>query len=136
MREKLSPEQREFDRRMEGGRPEVHGDAAHEELCQVLRTLGCHRTGNKYVLDGFDTFFYLIFDTAMDLDAPKPGTCDILVSRPGESPHESSAYMRLVADAKPSGVLRFLAALGISRFPQKTQEWFYTYHKTSVLREQ
>lgn len=132
MRDKLSPAQREHDRRMEGGQPEVHDDAAHEELCQFLRKLGGRQTGNKYVLDGFDTFFYLIFDTAMDLDDPKPGTCDIIVSRPGESPHESSAYMRLVADAKPSGVLRFLAALGINRFPEKTRMCFY--QSSSLLR--
>jgi hypothetical protein len=90
-----------------------------------LSKMGCRRRRELFILDEFDTEFYLIFDTSVDPETPESlGTCDILLSTPGEQPTALNR-VRLVANARRVDVLRFMFALGVSRFSERTQKFLY-----------
>lgn len=101
---------------------------------KFLTGMGCHKRGEKYILDGFSSEFYLLFDTALDQDDPKPGTCDILVCRVGSSLSDSLNNMRVVADATAHKVMRFMFALGVDQFSETTRK--FLYESNCVIRTQ
>ena len=81
----------------------------------------------KYVLDGFDGDFCLVFDCEDDPETPEAaGRCDILYE---PLPHRSPDYVadrcRIVSNANKHGVMRMLAALGIQRFNEKAKAAYY-----------
>lgn len=91
---------------------------------QFLKDCGLKKRRDRYILDEFDSEFYLIFDTADDPETPTSiGTVDILIQKTGESPFDPS--IRIVADANMHGVMRVLAALGIQRFNDKVKTAYY-----------
>lgn len=93
------------------------------DLRQWLTSLGCKRRhGTDFILDEFDHEFYLRFDTNINKDNPDTTTCDIHVVRVDELCTEGIC---VVMDAKMHGVMRFLFALGVSRFSDKTKGVLY-----------
>lgn len=86
-------------------------------LWSTLRKLGAVKRGDDFILDGFDSEFYLRFDVAIDQDNPKPRTCDVYAVTVMDA-----SGIRLLRDARESHVLRFMFALGISRFSEATRE--------------
>lgn len=102
---------------------------------ELLTGIGCRKreeqySGKKYILDGFDGEFYLIFDATICEDDPKPGAVDIILAKPGEHPNESAFQTRVIADANEHQIKRFLYALGVSRLPEKTRRHL---HATTVI---
>jgi len=76
---------------------------------------------DRYVLDGCDPEFYLIFDTSVDPETPAShGSVDVLVCQ-----LHSDKPCRIIANAKEHGVMRLLFALGISRFSEQTKQVLY-----------
>lgn len=89
------------------------------ELREWLTSIGCkrrHRT--DFLIDEFDHEFYLRFDTNINEDNPNPDTCDIHIVRTGELCTEGVC---VVSDATIHDVVRFMRALGVSRFNEKTR---------------
>lgn len=82
-----------------------------------------HRDRHKYTIDGFDGEFCIVFDCDEDTDRPEitSRTCDILIERITDS----EETVRVVADAGKHQVMRFLAAIGINRMPDKVKSAFY-----------
>lgn len=109
---------------------------------ELLTGIGCRKResqdgSKKYILDKFSSEFYLIFDaTLFDAtlcdDDPKPGTVDIILAKPGEHPNETATQTCIISDAKESGIKRFLFALGVHRFSEKTRK--YLYASTLIVR--
>lgn len=66
--------------------------------------------------------WYIWFDAELDEENPKPGTCDIHLQRIGTSTKDADDGFRVLADAKYYGVLRFLAAIGVSHLPEKSRK--------------
>jgi hypothetical protein len=105
---------------------------------QWLRDLGARKRpwsnvlgGHKYILDGIDSEFYLIFDASIDTDnKASDGSVDILIGRPG---HIEDPPIRIMADAKEPQVKRFLFALGVHRFSDQTKS--VLYQMSNPLRE-
>ena len=92
--------------------------------CEWLFEFGVrrHRSG-KLILDGFDCEFYLYFDDDPDDDRPEVlGTCDIHIVPIGRWPTEG---LRVVQDCNRPQVMRFLFALGVNRFSEKTKKALY-----------
>jgi hypothetical protein len=97
---------------------------------ELLTGIGCRKHesqygGKKYILDGFDSEFYLIFDATLCEDKPKPGTVDIILAEPGEHPNETAFQTRVISDAGESGIKRFLYALGVHRFSERTRKYLH-----------
>lgn len=104
---------------------------AKESMQNFLTELGCKRRNELFILDGFDFEFYLVFDLTWEeeLGADKYGTVDILVSSTGEVPANTAPQMRIVADCTRHHVMRFLFALGVQRFSEKTKAFLYASNK-------
>ena len=96
-----------------------------DELNYQLREMGCSRRGDKYILDGWDSEIYLIFDVSEIPDdlKLKPATCDILIAPVGKSP-SSNTVLRLIKDADILGIVRFVDAMGVDRLPDRAQTWY------------
>jgi len=103
-------------------------------LDKFLIGLGCRRREAKYILDGLQCNFYLIFDTAIDEDNPKPSTCDILLCRVGSHPMDYDNHIRVVADATAHRVVRFMIAIGTENLSEATRNFVNT--SNSVIRAQ
>ena len=94
----------------------------------LLKGIGCRRRENKFILDEFDTNFYLIFDVEECSEAPETnGTCDILIAHVGSYPKDSATQIRIVLNCNENKVVRFLLALGVNRFNQSTQKYLNEY---------
>lgn len=90
----------------------------------LLRKLGCrkHRTVDYFILDEFDTFFYLLLDLTDNPERPEThGSADIHVARIGSMPQESSERILVMSDCREIEILRFMFALGIDRFSDQTR---------------
>lgn len=91
--------------------------------CKWIEEFGVRRRLQGYILDGFDSDFYLYFDDSIDQDRPEVrGTVDIHVVPIG---HHTSDGIRVLSDCKRHQVMRFLFALGVSRFGEKTKSALY-----------
>ncbi len=97
-----------------------------------LRQLGCRCRGEKWILDAFDSEFFLVFDLSLPEDEEKWGTVDILICDCGHSADDSEHSTRLISNANEQKVLRFLYALGAPRFKSATQNFMYGY--PTILR--
>ena len=100
----------------------------HLPLIEIVRSFArpmrCKPT--QLILDGFDSEFFIRFDFDDDPDTPEAkGTCDILIASIRSDDHLAES-IRIVANANKFGVMRFLAAIGISRFNDKVKTAFYT----------
>lgn len=104
-----------------------------ESMDKFLRSLGCKKRKNYYILDGFSSEFYLLFDADLPEDPNKAGTVDIHVCHPGSSPGESAERIRVLADCRRHQVMRFLFALGVERFNEETKKALYAAN--SIIRE-
>jgi len=90
------------------------------------------RCPRHLLLDSFDFEFCIVFNFSPSPEDPKAdGTCDIHIV-PLPSQDVLADGVRLVANANRHGVMRFLAALGIQRFDDKTKAAFY--EMTNPLR--
>lgn len=104
-------------------------------LWGLLRALGCRRTSGRFILDGFDHEFYLLFDTDEDPDSPdvNPENCDIHLrvvgSHPKDVPGDGTTGFRVVKNARESHVLRFMFALGVHRFSEETRKALYEHNR-------
>ena len=90
--------------------------------------MGCRErrtsTFRYFILDGFDTEFYLLFDASEDPETPEAkGSVDICIARVGEPPPGDN--VRVVENANNQGVMRFIFALGAHRFSEKTRKALY-----------
>ena len=99
---------------------------ANDSMPRFLSELGCRRRGDRFILDGFDNEFYLMFDLSADPENQESiGTVDIYVSEVGEVPSNREGKIRLVQDANRFGVMRMLSAIGIQRFSDATKTAYY-----------
>lgn len=77
---------------------------------------------NRFIVDEFDTEFYIILDCEDDPESPESnGLCDVLIVPligNGET-------VRLKANCDKYGIMRIFAALGIGRFNIKVKTAFY-----------
>lgn len=90
---------------------------------EFLRELGCYSHNNLFILDGFNSDFYLIFDTTYDPEiSGSKDTCDICVQSVGVHPKESKSKYVLVVNASIDDIRRFMVGLGVSRFSMRTQK--------------
>lgn len=84
-----------------------------------------HRYPHALLLDGFDYEFCIAFDFATYKDVPrKPGCCDIAIV-PLPCQDIADEGITLIANANKHGVMRLIAALGISRFDDRVKKAFY-----------
>lgn len=107
-------------------------------MWRLLRSMGCRKSGDSFVLDGFDSDFYLRFDVGIDTDHPalSERTCDIHVMPVGACPSEVDRGMRVVTFAREMHVMRFMFALGVERFSEKTRTALYENNRPIRLHEQ
>ena len=106
---------------------------ATESLAKFLSNLGARKRGDKYILDGFDGEFYLIFGVAEDPETPDAtGTADIYIADIGSHPQDSETKTRVVTNDTRYKVLRFMLALGVERFSEVTRQFLYESNR--VLR--
>ena len=115
----------------------VHGtNRDHWPLVEIVKTFTRPMRGYKdrFLLDGFDSAFYIVFDFEDDPETPaSAGTCDIgVVSLWALSDPPETVW--LVSNANKFGVMRFLAAIGIQRFSDKVKTAFYA--SSNPLRAQ
>lgn len=107
--------------------------ASIEHPWSWLSNMGCRRRGELFIFDEFDPEFYLIFDTSVDPETPESlGTCDILIQKTGVVPQESESKYRVIANARRVHVLRFMFALGVSRFSERTRQ--FLFEQNGVVR--
>lgn len=80
-----------------------------------------------YVLDQIDGEWFLAFDFETNPeDRESRFTCDIYLAKVGDSPlEESDQRLRVYKNARAHHVLRFMFALGVSRFPPDTRQAMY-----------
>lgn len=104
------------------GHDEEYPDRSFEQWIASF-TAKKHADRHKYTIDGFDAEFCIVFDCSLDTDNPELSskTCDILVERITDS----EETIRLVADANKHQVMRFIAAIGITRMNDKVKKAFY-----------
>lgn len=99
-------------------------------LATFTRPMRGHPT--RLILDGFCADFFILFDVEEDPETPSTiGTVNIAVCRLLADDFLADSLC-LVMNADKFGVMRFLAAIGIQRFDEKTKAWFYSLG--SVLR--
>lgn len=89
-----------------------------------MKVLGARKVKEDlWVLDEFDTWMYLVFDTEFNPEDPaSKNTCDVFVSRPGCFPSESCDRIQIMKNANEEQIAKLLLALGIERFSKETQE--------------
>jgi len=97
------------------------------DLLKLLAAIATKQRGHRYIIDGLENYedWYLWFDVDLDEDDPKPGTCDIHIQECGTSVKDADDGFRVVKDANRYGVLRFLAAIGVSHLPEKSRKAYY-----------
>jgi hypothetical protein len=95
-----------------------------EYVRQFTRPMRKHP--DRLILDGFGAEFFLVFnfEECPELSPELAGTCDIMLVPLNAEDYLGDA-IRVVANANKHGVMRFLAALGIQRFDEKTKAAFY-----------
>lgn len=104
-----------------------------ESLRKFLTNLGCRHRGEWYILDEFSSEFYLAFDCTDDPEQPdQAGTCDIYVCHIGASIRESEDRLRVLCNLRRHQVMRFMFALGVEQFSEKTRKFLYA--SNSVIR--
>lgn len=87
---------------------------------------------SRLILDGFNMDYFILFDVEEDPESPETaGTVNIAVCRLFAEDKLADS-INIVTNANKFGVMRFLAAIGIQHFDQKTKAWFYSLG--SVLR--
>lgn len=96
----------------------------------LLKAMGCRERNTSlsryFILDGFDNEFYLVFDASEDEEEPSSkGKVDILVAHIGSHPHDSESKMRVVTNASKQGIMRFMFAIGVSRFDEQVRKALY-----------
>jgi hypothetical protein len=110
-----------------------------QELVNWIKTFArpkrCHP--DEFIVDGFGASFYLLLDCT-DVEEPEEnpetvGKCDILIV-PVMSDDQPAHSICVVDNASKFGIMRFIAALGISRFDDKVKKAFYSM--SSPLREE
>jgi len=97
--------------------------------CSPLRLcldMGCReRTREKsryFILDGFSSEFYLLFDASEDPETPESaGTIDVLIAEIGSHPFESDSKFRIASNVGTRRLVQLMFALGVSEFGEKTQ---------------
>lgn len=88
----------------------------------------------RRILDGFGADFFIVFDYEDCPEFPNTiGKCDIQIV-PLQSDDYLADAITVVSDADRYGVLRFLAALGISRFDDRVKSAYYEL--SNPLRDQ
>ena len=109
--------------------------AADKSFAKLMTELGArqHRGPSGmtdwWVLDEFDHEFYLGFNFEDDPETPEARyTCDIHLCYVGSSPQDSKDSFRVFANARGHHVLRFMFALGVSRFSEQTKKAMYAHH--------
>lgn len=107
------------------------------DLLKLLAAIATKQRGHRYIIDGLENYedWYLWFDAELDEENPKPGTCDIHLQRIGTSPKDADSGFRVVADAKYYGVLRFIAAIGVSNLPEKSRKAYYEVNLSPLRTE-
>lgn len=85
---------------------------ASEILRKYLAKLGCKKRGERYILDGISTDYYLYFDAEDVAEAPETwGTCDIYVAKVGSCPSDSKDRILILSNAGAIAVMNVLDAL-------------------------
>lgn len=102
-----------------------HNFGPHELFVQ---SLGTKKRGRRYILDGFDSEMYLVFDFDYDSSVPAD-TCDILIGVPGDS-----SEIRIFKNARQMHLVRLMFALGVSRFPENVRRLLY--NNNQIVRGQ
>ena len=97
---------------------------ADESMAKFLTGLGARRRGHKYILDGFGAEFYLMFD-AEPAEGSPAGTVHLHIAKVGASPNESSERICVLMNCTRHQVMRFMFALGVDRFSEKTKKFLY-----------
>lgn len=95
-----------------------------------LRELGARPAWPKermlWVLDEFSADCYLVFDLQPCPELPEHvGTVDLFLARPLSLPHDSETRILAASNLKRHGVMRFLFAMGICQFNEKTRKALY-----------
>jgi hypothetical protein len=110
-------------------------DQGNRQLFKFLKsfTRPVRRRPTHLLLDGFDHEFCILFnfETDPEMTDEQRGTCDIEIV-PLPTNDVVADGVRLVANANRYGVLRFIAAIGVSRFDNKVKTAFYA--STNPLR--
>lgn len=92
-------------------------------IATFTRPMRGHPT--RLILDGFGADFFILFDTEEDPESPSTiGTVNIAVC-PLLADDFLADSICLVMNANKFGVMRFLAAMGISRFDDRVKTAFY-----------
>lgn len=87
-----------------------------EDLTEFLTALGCRKRGDRYILDGLNGEFYLIFNASDDPETPESlNTCDIIIAPVGSYPLESVGKMRIATNCGINRILKFLIAIGLDQ---------------------
>ncbi|TWU67282.1 hypothetical protein V7x_28560 [Crateriforma conspicua] len=116
-----------------------HCSPAITAMERFLRELGARPSRPKermlWVLDGFSADCYLAFDLQPDPEQPDEiGTVDLYVAKPGSHPMDSEDRLRVAVNLRRHGVMRFLFAMGVSQFGEKTKKALHEMNH--VLRTQ
>lgn len=88
--------------------------------------------GQKGILDGFNSEYFIAFDCEEDPELPKSkNTCDILIC-PLLTDDWLANSIRITSNANEITVKRFLFAIDNKNFPEKVKQAMY--NRTSPLR--
>ena len=104
--------------------------SAIAKMEKFLREIGASQSRPKermmWVLDGFSSDCFLAFDLQPDPERPEEaGTVDLYVAKPGSHPLESEDRLRVASSLRRHGVMRFLFAMGVNQFSDKTKKALY-----------
>ena len=105
--------------------------------CEFLANLGCKKSRKNpylYYLDGFSHNCYLVFDASDCPEYPEHnGTVNLFVAKPGSLPHDTADHILVGMNFSESQVRRFMFAMGVNQFSDKTKTWLYK--SSNPLRE-
>lgn len=96
-----------------------------DEMKQLLHDIGCrcrHPNSSQewYILDGISIDFYLLFDTSLDDEEPKPGTCDVFLLETGDVP--GSHDCRIAADLIPKQIIALLRLMNLPLLKERVRD--------------
>lgn len=101
--------------------------------CQYRGAVGCTKPECWFLLDLIgpeDLEFSLAFDcTDNPEDAESSRTADVYIVQPHGHPRESTDRIRVLTNATEFKVMRFLFALGVDRFSEKTRKALYEHNR-------
>lgn len=104
---------------------------------KLLRSIGAKKRRDYFILDEFDNEFFLKFDVAEDPETPAAkGTADILIYTTGSHPLDYDNGIRVISNASEAQIIRFLFALGVSRFSEHTRKALYERNRPIRTKEQ